>query len=114
MAEGCGTCACVYGNVEIEANIEEVAVDLRNQAPTVLFVPCYDEEQATNMQSALCKEIVNTNTRDDGGKKKGKQPRERPEDFQVQFKCVVVKAHSRGAVWCGERCCRQAGLVHSR
>ena len=49
------------------ANIDEVAKDLRNQAPTALFVCCYDGEAAMRMQTALGKDAVNK-TRGEGGK----------------------------------------------
>ena len=85
MSEGVGNIACVYVYVDKEANIDEVAKDLRNQAPTVLFVCCYDSEAAKCMQTALSKDAVNK-TRGDGGKGKGQQARASKEDFQVMLK----------------------------
>ena len=99
VAEGVGSIACLYVYVDKEANIDEVAKDLRNQAPTVLFVGCFDSETALRMQTALSKDAVNktrdeggkgavNKTRGDGGKGKGQQARAGKEDFQVMFKCV--------------------------
>ena len=45
-----------------EANIDEVAVDLRNQAPTVVLVCCCDGEVAMLMQTALSKAAVDNKT----------------------------------------------------
>lgn len=75
----------VYVYVGAEANIDEVAVDLRNQAPTVLIVCCSDEVAAARMEMALSEEAVNKQTRGDGGSRKS------GEDFQVMFNCVVFK-----------------------
>ena len=105
-----GNIACLYVYVDDEANVDEVAVDLRNQAPTILFVCCSDGEVAKSMAIALSKAGVDNKPRGDGGKGKGRgakaggvanQPRGdggkgkgRPgraskEDFQVMFHCVV-------------------------
>ena len=66
-------------------------MDLRNQAPTVLLVCCYNREATTRMQIALSKDAVNNKTRGGGekGKEKGKQARPSAEDFQAKFLCVV-------------------------
>ena len=66
MAVGVGHAACLYVYVDKEADVDEVAKDLRNQAPTVLFVRCYDSEAAMRMQTALSKAAVNK-TRGEGG-----------------------------------------------
>ena len=102
MAEGVGNAACLYVYVDKEADIDEVAKDLRNQAPTVLFVCCYDSEAAMRMQTALSKDAVNkiggeggkgavNKTRGDGGKGQGQQARASKEEFQVMFKCVIME-----------------------
>ena len=85
-----------------EADIDEVAKDLRNQAPTVLFVCCCDSEAAMRMQTALSKDAVNktrgeggkgavNKTRGDGEKGQGQQARASKEEFQVMFKCVILE-----------------------
>ena len=102
MAEGVGHTACLYVYVDKEADIDEVAKDLRNQAPTVLFVCCYDSEAAMRMQTALSKDAVNktrgeggkgavNKTRGDGEKGQGQQARASKEEFQVMFKCVIME-----------------------
>ncbi len=78
----------VYVYVGAEANVGEVAVDLRNQAPTVLIVCCSSGDVTARMQAALSQEAVNKNTRGDGESPKQK-PRKNAEDFQVQFSCIV-------------------------
>ena len=101
MAEGVGHTACLYVYVDKEADIDEVAKDLRNQAPTVLFVCCYDSEAAMRMQTALSKDAVNktrgeggkgavNKTRGDGENGQGQQARASKEEFQVMFKCVIM------------------------
>ena len=87
--------SCVYVCVGAEANIDQVAADLRNQAPTVLIVCCSDGDVAARMQTALSQEAVNRNTRGDGGS------RTNEEDFQVMFSCAVSKSSSSqgGAPW---------------
>ena len=57
----------MYVYVGAEANVDQVAVDLRNQAPIVLIVCCSDEDAAARMQTALSEEAVNKQTRGDGG-----------------------------------------------
>ena len=57
----------IYVYVGAEANIDQVAVDLRNQAPNVLVVCCSDEDAAARMATALSAEVVNKQTRGDGG-----------------------------------------------
>ena len=102
MAEGVGHTACLYVYVDKEADIDEVAKDLRNQAPTVLFVCCCDSEAAMRMQTALSKDAVNktrgeggkgavNKTRGDGEKGQGQQARASKEEFQVMFKCVIME-----------------------
>ena len=78
---------CVYVYVGAEANIGQVAKDLRNSAPTVLIVCCSDEDAAARMETALSEEVVNKQTRGDG---EGGS-RNNPEEFQVLFNCVVFK-----------------------
>lgn len=78
VAEGIGTMSGVYVYVGAKANIEHVAVDLRNQAPILLIVCCSDEDAAARMGVALSEEAV------DMGRKRG-------DHFQVTFKCVVFK-----------------------
>ena len=108
--QGPGTIACLYVYVREEANVDEVAVDLRNQAPTILFVCCSDGEVAESMATALSKAGVDNKPRGDGGtgtgrgakaggvanqprgdggKGKGGPGRASKEDFQVMFQCVV-------------------------
>jgi len=67
VAEGFGSVECLYVYVDKEADIDEVAKELRNHAPTVLFVCCCDSEAAKRMQIALSKDAVNK-TRGEGGK----------------------------------------------
>ena len=90
MAEGTGTIACLYTYVGEEANVDEVAKDLRNQAPTILVVCCCNGAMAEDMTTALSKDGVDKRTtRGDGEKGQGKgRARASPEDFQVQFECV--------------------------
>ena len=75
--------SCLYVYVGAEASIDQVAVDLRNQAPTVLIVCCSNEHAAARMKTALSEEAVNKQTRGDGGSRRS------GEDFQVMFNCVV-------------------------
>ena len=58
--------SCVYVRIGAEANIDEVAKDLRNQAPWVLIVCCSDERAAWQMQTALSQPVVHRTTRGDG------------------------------------------------
>ena len=67
-------------------------MDLRKQAPTILFVRCCDGEEARDMTTALSKEGVDNRPRGDGGKGqrsgdkgkgKGGQARASKEDLQV-------------------------------
>ena len=56
----------VYVYVGAEANIDQVAVDLRNQAPTVLIVCCSDENAAARMKALLSEKAVGKQTRSGG------------------------------------------------
>ena len=94
---GNGSIACLYAYVGKEANLDEVARDLRNQAPTILFVCCCDGQVAEEMKTVLSEQGVDNRPRGDGGKGqgsgtkgkgKGGQARAGPEDFQVQFQCI--------------------------
>ena len=76
---------CVYVYVGAEANIGQVAKDLRNLAPTVLIVCCSDEDAAARMQTALSEEAVNKQTRGDGGVSTNHK------ELEVIFNCVVFK-----------------------
>ena len=78
--QGPSTIACLYVYVGKEANVDEVAVDLRNQAPTILFVCCGDREVAKNMAIALSKKGVDNAPRGDGGKGKGRGDKGEKED----------------------------------
>lgn len=49
-----------------DAGIQEVAEDLRNHRPTILFVCCHDSVAANDMQIALSNLVVDE-TRGDGG-----------------------------------------------
>ena len=89
VAEGFGNIGCIYVYIGKDADIDKVAEDLRNQAPTILFVCCYNSEAATRMQIALSNEPVDKRTRGDGETRKGRQARPSAEDFQVKFLCVV-------------------------
>ena len=80
---------CVYVYVGAEANIDQVAMDIRNQAPIVLIVCCSDEDAAARMETALSEEAVNKQTRGDGGSRR--RARSLPEDYQVKFTRVVCK-----------------------
>ena len=60
----------VYVYVGAEANIDQVAKDLRNQAPIVLIACCCDEGAAARMETALSEDVVNKQTRGDGGSRK--------------------------------------------
>ena len=91
VAAGSGNIACVYTYVGNEADVDEVAADLRNQAPTVLFVCCCDSETAIRVRAALSKEAVNNETRGDGGKGNGRQARPSKEVWQVTFRCRMEK-----------------------
>ena len=57
----------IYVYVGAEANVDQVAVDLRNQAPIVLIVCCSDENAAARMETALSEEAVNKQARGFGG-----------------------------------------------
>ena len=91
-----GAISCLYVYVGKEANLDEVAVDLRNQAPTILFVCCGDREVAKDMAIALSKKGVDNAPRGDGGKGKGRgdkggdggHARASKEEFQVKFDCA--------------------------
>ena len=106
--QGPGAISCLYVYVGKEANLDEVAVDLRNQAPTILFVCCADMEVAKNMATALSKKGVGNAPHGDGeeeaikerrrralatrGRHKGeKKERASKEEFQVEFKCIQDK-----------------------
>ena len=86
--QGSGQIACLYVSVGEEANVQMVAMDLRNQAPTILFVCCGNEEVANRMATALISPGVDNRPRGDGGKGTGRPGRAGPEDFQVMFHCV--------------------------
>ena len=96
IAAGSGTIVCLYAFVGKKADIDEVAADLRNIAPTILFVVCHDAPAAVKMKDALETEGVDTalsrgdgESRGDGGgdKGKGKQRANRTE-FQAQFHVI--------------------------
>ena len=79
--------SCVYVRIGAEANIDEVAKDLRNQAPWVLIVCCSDERASRRMHTALSQPAVHRTTRGDGGG----GPRTTRGDgvvFQVSYRCV--------------------------
>ena len=73
----------VYIYIEAEADIDEVAADVRNMAPTVLIVCCSDMAVAELMQTALCREEI-----DIPAPSWYKPKRRDPEYFQAQFDCV--------------------------
>ena len=81
VAEGFGQIGVVYAAVCEGADIEEVAKDLRNHAPTILLVSCFNDEMATQMGEALGRPAV---TRGGGGKAQGKG-RPSPSEYQVKF-----------------------------
>ena len=56
----------VYVYVGAEADIGEVAKDLRNMAPTVLIVCCSNGDVMAQMHVALREEGVNRSSRGDG------------------------------------------------
>ena len=76
----------VYVYVGAEANIDQVAADLRHQAPTVLIVCCSDGDVALRMQTALSQEPVSRNTESAYVGSRNKEV-----DFQVLFGCVLFK-----------------------
>ena len=69
--------ACLYVYVDKEVNIDEVALDLRNQAPTAVLACCCDSDVSRLMQLVLGKEVVDNKTRGHGGKGKGSEARAR-------------------------------------
>ena len=58
-------------------------MDLRNHAPTALIVCCSDEDAAARMKTALSEEVVNKQTRGDGGSRKS------GEDSEAMFHCAA-------------------------
>ena len=77
-------CACVvYLYIDAEADIDEVAVDVRNMAPSVLIVCCSDMFVAQQMEAALRREGI-----DIPAPYWYKPKRRGPEYFQAQFDCV--------------------------
>ena len=85
MAEGVGSVSCVYVNVGAEANIDQVAKELRKHGPIVLIVCCSDDDAAVKMDTALRQDPVDNQTRGDGGSV------ESAGDFQVTFRVSVYK-----------------------
>ena len=53
VAQGVGNIACLYVYAGKDADIDEAAKDLRNQAPTMLFVCCHDTHDAIHIQDML-------------------------------------------------------------
>ena len=102
VAEGVGQIQCLYLAVDLQANIEEVAADVRNQAPTILLVCCECLDIAKQMVLALEKEPVKNDLRGDGGKGKATAPRLEVDKLQVQYTCWsrrnVIFAGRRGIV----------------
>ena len=88
LAAGSGSIACFYAFVGENANIDEVAADIRNLGATIVFVVCHDASAAEVMEDAL--ELEGASRGDGGGssagkgKGKGKQRANRTE-FQAQF-----------------------------
>ena len=64
--ESASNAGCFYVHVGKGANDDEMAVDIRNQAVTVIWVCCCSEEMAARMKTALSKGAVNK-TRGHGG-----------------------------------------------
>ena len=80
--------SAVYVYVGAEANIGQVAVDLRNQAPTVLIVCCSDGDVTARMHMALRQEAVNRSTRGEGANAEQKGSNKKrggfPSDVQAR------------------------------
>ena len=93
VAAGMGSMQCVYAFVGNEANVDNVAADLRNHAPQILCVVCDDSETALTLEAALTQPAVDRRRRGDGGnqpcggKGKGKE-RASTADYQMKFMCV--------------------------
>ena len=99
VAEGVGQIQCLYLAVDLQANIDEVAADVRNQGPTILLVCCECQEIANQMERALQKEPVKNDLRGDGGKGKGTAPRLEVDKLQVQYLCWRM----RGLILAGRK-----------
>ena len=78
-----GQVSGLYVYVGAEANIDEVASDIRNAGPNILIVCCSDETAAAEMERAL--EQTAVDTRGDGEGRPG------VDDLQYKFYCVIHK-----------------------
>lgn len=86
----------------VDAGIEDVAVDIWNQAPTVIMLFCANIVVAFDVMTALSKDGGVGPLRGSG---KGKGKRERSDKAQVEYTCAdVAKTRIR---------CRQEAAVCS-
>ena len=88
MAERCaGTGNCVYVHLEESVDVQEVAVDLRKHAPTVLMMVCQNREVAKEMCNLLSKPaIAGVETKKD--KEKGTE-KEKVEQTEKEMYCRI-------------------------
>ena len=94
-APSCGQYVCMHVYIEQDADLEEVAADFRNQAPSVIIACCYDADYATTLAAALAKKAIETKP-PVAGERRSKT------EYQEQFMCVgkgeIVVAGRSGIV----------------